>query len=95
MSAVPLLRPAVPADAEALADLAASAGPERRGEDFYARYCRDQQATGTASDHGVIAAAADHILGYLIYARVLDEAEVIDLLVERDRRGRGPRRASC
>ena len=89
MTEAPLLRPAVLEDVPDLADFSAENSAEPHGAAFFERYCANSGSSVKSGDHGVLAIADDAILGYLVYGRVLERAEIVDFLVRPCQRGRG------
>lgn len=90
MPRAPCLRPAIAADAPRIAALDARTAASPRPPDFFARYCPPAQ-TGDAGAArlALVIEGEEGLLGYLVYSRVAEQAEVVDLLVEPARRGQG------
>ena len=86
----PLLRPARAGDAPGLAELAVAAGQRTRSAEYFERFCESLPAADrAAASYGLVAVGGSSLLGYLLYSRVMDQAEVLDVLVLPASRGRG------
>ncbi len=88
------IRSASPSDSAAIATFDEQFDSPGKGAEFYDRYCSGKDAAqGNASDHCLAAEAGGQIVGYVIYTRVLDEAEIINIIVAPALRGQGVGRA--
>ena len=84
------IRPASHSDSAAIAAFDQRFDSPGRGDEFFDRYCSGKDAAqGNASDHCLAAEAGDQLVGYVIYTRVLDEAEIINIIVAPALRGEG------
>lgn len=89
MPVVPRLRRACTADSPGIAALDAAITGSTRSRDYFARFCDPAGAGSAASDHALLAEDGQVLLGYLLYTRVMDQAEVIDVMVAPSWRGHG------
>ena len=88
------IRPASSSDSAAIASFDKQFDSPAKGEEFYDRYCSGQDVPqGNASGHCHVAEAGDEVVGHIIYSRVLDEAEIINIIVAPALRGQGIGRA--
>ena len=84
------IRPASPSDSAAIATFDKLFDGPAKGEEFYDRYCSEQDVPqGNASAHCHVAEAGDQVVGHISYSRVLDEAEIINIIVAPALRGEG------
>ena len=83
------LRPACPADLAAVAALAAAERRAGWSEEQLRRFCERAEAPRGTEHLGIVAVRGAQLLAFILVTRVLDDAEVVNIVVSESERRRG------
>lgn len=85
------IRPAKLADADCLARIDSLVSISPQGARQFERACAEpaQPGAATSGERVLVLEAADHICGFVLFSRVLDEATILNIAIDPAQQGRG------